>query len=109
VQRKDKGPPIEPPTTIDELQKNVEVTLALIALLCGENDLYLKLFDLYVVLNAKYTTAVKGTIFEEMRDVFNKHCYFPVSCMNEVANRIKYAECLYQRILRTARKVCVRQ
>lgn len=116
VHRKEKGLPIEPPSKLDKLQKNVEVTLALINSLVGENDLYQKLYDLYVVLNTEYTEAVKGTIypetirhyfwaiFEEMRDFFNnimrpqdfapgnKRLFFPVSTMNVVANRIKYAK-----------------
>ena len=82
VQRKGKGMPIEPPATLEELQKAVEVTLALVASLCGENDLFDKLFNLFVVLNGEYAEAVKGTIlpetirryfwaiFEEMRDFF---------------------------------------
>jgi hypothetical protein len=115
VQRKEKGMPIEPPATLEELQKAVEVTLALVASLCGENDLFDKLFNLFVVLNGEYAEAVKGTIlpetirhyfwaiFEEMRDFFNttmkpqdfvpgKRRFYPMSCMDQVANKIRYAE-----------------
>lgn len=67
------------------------------------------------MLNGEYTDAVKGTIlpetirryfwaiFEEMRDFFNttmkpqdfvpgKRRFYPVLCMDQVANKIKYAE-----------------